>query len=84
MPTPAVRATASRLASGPPALKTALGRLEHALAVANGVGARPPRLPIRFLLAGSLLSDRPVAAVKLDPLKSGGTLRISCGSDADT
>jgi hypothetical protein len=43
MPTPAARATASRLASAPPALKTALGRLKDTLAIASGIGARLSR-----------------------------------------
>src|ERR1700677_3121170 len=72
MPTPAVRATASRLASEPPALNTtfAASRTRSRFRTASARGFRV------------VLSD--LTAVNLDPLKSGGTLRMSLEGNIDT
>src|SRR3977135_3398136 len=67
MPTPAARATASRLASEPPALNTAFAasRTRSRLRLASVRGFRV------------LFSDSLMPIVRSRPLQNGGTLRIS-------
>src|SRR6266436_8882505 len=68
IPTPAVRATASRLASGPPALNMtfAASRTRSRLRMASARG-------FRDVSADCFMLDRPSSAL----LKNGGILRIS-------
>src|SRR5580700_3334639 len=81
MPTPADRATASRLASAPPALKTAFAasstrsRLRTASARGLRVVVPDGLMPIVYF---------PIVYFSRGPLKSGGSLRISGSRQGDT